>query len=136
MAGPTPMSLGGHAFRALGFSLTDLSRNLQTPWSELEVAARFDALHWTGPKSETVSIRGVLFPEEWGGLSTLERLRSSAAAGSVMSLVTGGGQILGRYVLVSISEDRSFLDARGVPRRDAYTLELKLYTQTGIGRLF
>lgn len=121
------MSLGRFAFQSLGFSFQELTRNLETPWADLEVAGRFDAMHWTGPKSESISIKGCLFPEEWGGLSTLEGLRSAAAAGQPLSLVTGGGQVFGRYVVTGINEDRSYMDARGQPRRNAYTIELRKY---------
>jgi len=128
MPGPTPMALGGHAFHAHGFGFTGLNRQLDTGWAELDVAMRFDALHWTGPKGETVSIKGVLFPQEFGGLDTLESLRRAAQNGEPMQLVSARGQVFGRYVVVSIDEDRSLHDAVGQPMRNAYSLQLKRYT--------
>lgn len=128
MAGPTPMALGPHVFEAHGFGFTDVNRQLDTSWAELDVAMRFDALHWTGPKSETVSIRGVLFPQEFGGLDTLESLRRAAQNGEPMQLVSGRGQVFGRYVVVGIDEDRELHDASGRPLRNAYTLQLRRYT--------
>jgi len=126
--GPTPMALGSYQFAALGFSMQDLSRDLQTPWAEVDVCARFDALHWTGPKSDTVTIKGCLFPEEFGGMGSLDGIKAAARAGRPLMLVTGAGDVGGRFVIFSVSEDWSLIDARGRPRRDAYSITLRRYT--------
>jgi phage protein U len=122
MPGPTPMTLGGIAFQALGFSYNGLKRDLQTPWSALEVCGRMEALHWTGPKAESVTISGVLFPEDWGGLGTLESVRGAATSGSILPLITGDGDVLGNFVIEGVEEDRSAIDAQGQPRKNAYSI--------------
>ncbi len=67
MSGPVTMALGPFMFRSHGFGYTDVSRKLDTTWAEIETAGRLNALQWTGPRSEVVTINGVLFPAEWGG---------------------------------------------------------------------
>jgi phage protein U len=132
--GPTPIALGPYQFQALGFGMTDLNRDLQTPWAEIDVAMRFDALHWTGPKSDSVTIKGVLFPQEFGGLAALNGIAAAARAGRPLTLVTGAGDVGGRFVVVSVSEDWSYIDARGRPRRDAYQIQLRRYAgASGLG---
>lgn len=133
MAGPTPLSLGRYQFQSLGFHMSDLSRDLQTPWSEIEVAMRFDALHWTGPKSDAVTISGVLFPEEFGGLETLNGIASAARSGKPLTLVTGAGDVGGRFVVTGVTEDWGFIDASGRPRRDAYKITLRRYVKNTYG---
>ena len=128
--GPTPIALGAFQFQALGFSLQDLSRNLETPWSEIETAMRLNALHWTGPKADTVTIKGVLFPEEFGGMGSLTGLSAAAKAGVPLMLATGGGDIGGLFVVMGITEDWSFIDAQGSPRRNAYQITLRRYQAT------
>lgn len=125
--GPTPMALGTYAFSALGFGFTGHGRGLETPWAEIDVAARFDSLQWTGPKSETFEIKGVIFEAEFGGQDSLDGLRDAAAAGKPQMLVTRAGKVRGYHVIVSISEDRDFIDASGMARRNAYSIELKRY---------
>lgn len=127
MSGPTPIALGPYQFQALGFHMTDLTRDLQTPWAEIDVAMRFDALHWTGPKSDSVTIKGVLFPEEFGGMAALNGIAASAKAGRPLMLVTGAGDVGGRFVVTALTEDWSFIDAAGRPRRDAYQITLRRY---------
>lgn len=128
--GPTPVALGPYQFQALGFQFTDLSRDLQAPWSEIEVAMRFDALHWTGPKSDSVTIKGVLFPRELGGLGSLNGIAAAARSGQTLMLVTGAGDVGGRFAVVAVTEDWSFIDARGRPHRDAYQITLRRDTRS------
>lgn len=121
------MALGPFVFRALGFSFDRQGRGLETPWAELEVAGRFDALQWTGPKSESFSIKGVIFDPEFGGQETLDGLRGAATAGRPLMLVTRAGRVHGRHVVVSISEDRTYISASGQARLNSYSIELKGY---------
>ena len=122
----TPMALGPFAFTALhGLSYKTVGRELDAGWATVPVAQRLDSLQWTGPKQERITIGGVLFPEEFGGLSQLEGLRDMAASGVAMPLVSLGGEIHGFYALEKVGEDRDFHDGMGMPRRDAYRLELR-----------
>jgi len=122
------MALGPFTFRALGFSFQDIGRDLDTSWAEIEVVDRFNALQWTGPKSDDLTIAGVLFPEEFGGLSQLEGVRKAAIAGIPLMLVTLEGSIKGLHVIQAISEDRSEHTRKALPRRNAYRLQLTRYT--------
>lgn len=133
MAGPTPLALGPHAFEAHGFGLGELGRELDTSWAEVDVAGRMSALHWVGPKSETVRITGVLFPAQWGGLSTLEGLRRDGENGRPLQLVSAAGKVYGRFVVMNVGDDWNFIDHRGVPMRDSYQLTLRRYTGGGSG---
>lgn len=119
------MALGPFAFQAHGFGMTGVQRKLDTAWAELETVGRFNALQWTGPRSESLTISGVLFPLEFGGMATLEGLRLAAKNGVPLMLVSLGGAIFGRHALQSIEEDRSHHDRQGAPRRNAYALELR-----------
>lgn len=131
MSGPTPLTLGPYPFQALGFSYKDLKRKLKTPWSSLEVAGRMEARHWTGPKSDTVTISGVLFPDEWGGQSTLEGVREAAKAGLVLPLITGDGDVLGLFEIEGVDEHWEYATATGQPRKNAYSIELHVIDDFG-----
>ena len=133
----TPMALGPFAFTAMyGLGYKTVGRELDATWATVPVAQRLDSLQWTGPKSDKITVSGVLFPEELGGLGQLEGLRDMARAGVAMPLVSLGGDIYGFYALERISEDRDFHDASGMPRRDAYRLELRRVDDLGGGGIF
>lgn len=135
MSGPVSLALGPFAFEAMGFGYTDTQHRLETPWAALDVVGRLNALQWTGPRGDTITLRGVLFPEAFGGLSTLAGLREAALAGSSQILVSIGGLIHGRFVIEGVGEERGFIDRTGQPRRDAFTIDLRRHADSGGGSL-
>lgn len=130
--GPTVMALGGFTFRALGgLTYNGLTRDLDTSWAEIAVVDGFNAQQWTGPKNDVVTISGVLFPEEFGGMGSLNGIRSAAIAGIPMMLVTAAGSVHGMHTIQGVGEDQTFHDAQGRPRQDAYDIKLKKYSAGG-----
>ena len=128
---PTPMALGPFGFESLTFGFNHIGRGLATPWASIATVGGLDRLQWTGGESDKVSIDGVVFPEEFGGLDSLEGVRSAARAGDVLPLVTLGGNVYGLYVIEGVTEEQTFHDAFGRPRKDVYSIDLKRYTGSG-----
>lgn len=136
MSGPVGMALGPYAFEALGFGYQDISRRIQTPWAESPVAQTLNQLQWTGPTSEEIVIKGVLFNIEFGGQASLDGLIAAAQAGTPLLFVSGGmdeGLIHGFFAIQSIDEDRGYHDRFGRPWRNAYSLTMKRYGQAATG---
>jgi len=119
------MALGPYKFQAHGFGLTGLTRKLDSSWAELETVGRLNALQWTGPRSETITISGVLFPKEFGGETSLEGIRKAARFGLPKMLVTSGGKVYGLQAIQGVEEESGFLDRNGQAGRIAYSIELK-----------
>jgi phage protein U len=129
------MMLGGFAFEALGFGYDTISRSVQTPWADIEVAQSLNALQWTGPTSDEITIKGVLFPYELGGQSSLDGLIALSMSGQPAMFVSGSagsGLIHGKFTIQSVEEDRSFIAADGTPRRNAYSIRMKRYAGSGV----
>lgn len=136
MSGPTAMALGSFAFEAIGFGYDGVSRKVQTPWADIKVAQSLDQQQWLGPTSDEVTIKGVLFPAELGGQSSLDGIIAAAMSGTPLMLVSGDaveGSIHGTFTVQSVDEDRSFHTAFGTPRRNAYTITLKRYGGAAAG---
>jgi phage protein U len=112
-------------FRAHGFGYTGVGRKLDTTWAEIETVGRLNDLQWTGPRTEVVTINGVLFPQEFGGAGTLEGVRLAAKSGMPLMLVSLGGKIFGSHAVQKVDEDRAFHDRYGTPGRNAFTIEVK-----------
>jgi phage protein U len=128
------MMLGPFGSEAIGFGYDGVGRRLQTPWADIAVAQAFNQQQWTGPTSEEVTIKGVLFPEEFGGQSQLDGVIAAAGGGMALMLVSGDaveGIIHGMFTVQSVDEDRSFHTAHGGPRRNAYAITLKRYSGGG-----
>jgi phage protein U len=128
---PVPMALGPFMFESLTFGYDGLQRELDTRWATSQVLGRLDLLQWTGGGGDTVSIQGVQFPEEFGGQFTLEALRGASLAGFVLPLVTLAGNVYGLHVVNSVSEDQSFHDHNGRPRKNVFRISLRQFTGGG-----
>ena len=129
MAGPTVLALGPFQFEALGFSYQGRNRESDMGWAEIDIAGGQSVLQWTGGKSRTETIRGVLF-EEFGGQGALEGLKLASETGQVLPLVDFGGgifNVFGMHVIESVSEDLSFVDRNGVPLKNAYQIKIRAY---------
>ena len=124
---PTPMALGPFGFESLRFGYNGVSRELNTQWADVQTVGGLDQSQWMGGKSDDVRIEGVVFPEEFGALDSLEGVRSAARSGAVLPLVTLGGNVFGMYFIEGVSENQNFHDARGLPRKDVFTIQLRRY---------
>jgi phage protein U len=120
-----PLTLGPYAFNALSFGFTGLSRNLSTRWADIQIAGALNRLQWTGGDGDSVSIEGVIFPEEFGGMETLEGLRAAAVAGLALPLISLAGAVYGMHIIEGVEDDQSYHDANGLPRKNVYRLRLR-----------
>jgi phage protein U len=127
----TPMALGPFGFHALRFGYRGVSRSLTTSWAEIQTVGGLNRLQWIGGEADKVTVEGVVFPEEFGGLESLEGVRSAARDGTVLPLVTLGGNVFGMYAIEGVSEDQRFHDALGLPRMDSYSIELRRFIGNG-----
>lgn len=130
MAGNVAMMLGSFAFEAIGFGFEGIKRRTNTPWVDVPVAQTLNQQQWTGATSDELTISGVIFPLEFGGLSQLEGLRSEAFAGEPLVYVSGDmseGSIHGTYTIQSIDEDGTYYDNRAQARKVKYSIKLKRY---------
>jgi phage protein U len=122
------MMLGPFPFEATGFGYTDVQRRVQTPWADIPVAQDINQQQWTGPTSDELTVRGVLFPAEFP--ASLDGLIAASNAGTPLMFVSGDaveGVIHGMFTIQAIDEDRSNHDRGGRPWRNGYTIALKRY---------
>lgn len=127
----TPMALGPFMFHSLRFGYNGLGRDISTRWASIQTVGGLNRLQWTGGDDDAVVVEGVLFPEEFGGLSSLEGIRGAAQSGLVLPLITLGGNVYGMHVVEMVSEDQSFHDRLGRPRKDVFRIGLKRYAGGG-----
>ena len=136
MSGPVAMSLGAYAFEALGFGYQDISRRVNTQWVDIPVAQSLNQQQWTGPTSEEVTIRGVLFNEEFGGQNSLNGLIASANAGTPLLYISGDateGLIHGMFTIQNTDETGTFYDRFGRAWRNSYSITMKRHGQAAAG---
>ncbi|SOZ37706.1 phage tail protein [Cupriavidus neocaledonicus] len=121
------MQLGSFQFGITTAAYQELSRSTEYRWPSQERYGQREALQFTGPGADTMTLRGVIYPEWRGGRGQVERMRAAAAAGQPQMLVSGQGAIMGRWVVERIEEGQTIFAAGGVPRRQEFTMNLRRF---------
>lgn len=83
----------------------------------------------TGVGRDTVELDGVVFSGQLGvsGPAHLAGLRALAEAGEARILVSGTGEVFGKYVVTALEETRTRVFRDGAARRVAWRLKLARY---------
>lgn len=117
----------GYYFNLDTAAFDELRRQTSFRWSGQERLTRSAAQQAVSLGEEKINIRGAIFPALKGGLGQLQTLRSIGRLLRPLSLISGYGEVLGNWCLISIDEEQSHLLAGGIPRKQAFTLEFVSY---------
>jgi len=121
------MQLGFFQFSIDNAAYQELSRSAEYRWAEQERIGASDALQFTGYRSEEIELRGVIFPEYKGGTGQVSRMRTQAALGFPLPLISGGGGVFGLWVIVAVREGQRIFAGGGTPRRQDFEIRLKRF---------
>lgn len=121
------MRLGSFSFGISTAAYQQLTSSTEYKWPSQERFGKPDALQYTGPGQETKTLSGVVFTEYRGGTGQIEILRAVAAQGRPQMLISGTGSILGQWVVEMVEETQSVFAAKGIPRRQEFTVQLRKY---------
>lgn len=131
------MQLGSFQFCIATAAYNDLTRRTQFRWPSQERFGKLAALQFTGPGEDSMTLAGIIYPEYVGSQFMLARMRALAGRGRPLPLISGAGATMGRWVIESVEEKQATFAMEGMPRRQDFTLQLKLFDvrqaeQTGI----
>ncbi len=123
------LSLGDFQFSVDSAAYDRLTIKAEYPWSKAERLGSVPQLQAVGKEHRTISISGAVFPSYNNvGDYQIESIRELAAKMTPQILVAGDGKNLGKWCVISISEDDSCFFEQGTPRKQSYTLELERYS--------
>ncbi|MEX5340458.1 phage tail protein [Pseudomonas sp. I2] len=105
----------------------ELRRQASFRWAGQERLRRTVAQQAVSLGEEKITLKGVIFPGYKGGIGQLNTLRSIGRSLQPLNLVTGYGEVLGDWCLLSVEEEQSNLLAGGIPRKQAFSLEFVSY---------
>lgn len=123
----TMMRLGSFSFSINTAAYQDLKRATEYKWAAQERFGQLDALQFTGPGEDSITLEGVILPAYRGGTGQVESLRALAATGQPQMLISGLGAMHGRWVIESVGEGQGVFAAAGIPRRQEFTLKLRKF---------
>ena len=124
---PTLLMLGGFKFSLNTAVFSEVQRSTAYSWPAQQRVGNFDALQFTGPGEDRITLPGVIYPDFRGGTGQLDELREVASAGRPLRLVTSTGAILGVWVIESIEETQSAFKPDGGPRKQEFNLRLRKF---------
>ncbi|ASX25860.1 phage tail protein [Candidatus Williamhamiltonella defendens] len=119
------LMLGEYRFRLDTAAYQSKTRSTSYCWGKQARLTTEPAWQYIGPGDDSLSIQGVIFPHDKGGLGQMDSLRQEAEKGESLLLLEGSGKVLGRWVIESISENQSIFFKDGTPRRIGFTLQLR-----------
>lgn len=139
--------LGGFVFSTKTAPYDSSSRQTQWRWSAQERIGREPALQFLGKGEDSMSLRGLLYPElalargtsgALGELANAENagkgvhnqiplMREVADRGEPLLMIDSKGKNLGYWVIESVDEKKDELFDNGTPRRMEFDIKLKFY---------
>lgn len=118
-------ALGPVTFEVAPVNITDVDRETQGSYVEKPVVGRRPPLEFVGDGPETVRLTVKLFPQKFGGLSSLSSFDTMRKSGTPFVLARGDGANLGWFVVEKASERSTYLDRSGVGKVIEVGLDLK-----------
>jgi phage protein U len=130
------LSIGPLVFDIAPFNAREISHQAAEDFARHDVIGAMRPHEHVGPGDESWSISAVLFPEKFGGLSSLDVLHALRKAAVPQLMVRGDGAALGFVLVTAVSETSIYLDAGGVGRMIEVEITLEASAQPSAAILF
>lgn len=110
------MMIGPVRLKVAPFNVTAYSQARETGYVAKPVLGGLEPLEYVGEGRLSVNVTGKLYPEKFGGLSSLQILELARASGTPQWLMRADGGMMGWVAIEAVTEQSSYLDRRGVGR--------------------
>ncbi len=127
------LQIGRVAFETSGPHYDKLSHHLKATWARQKRFGRRDALQFTGLAEEPVDVSGTIYPDYYGGFSSLASLR--AMMSKPQMVVSGAGDVMGLWVILEVGSEQTYQDPAGRPRKVTFSVKLDRYGEDGASGL-
>ena len=81
----------------------------------------------TGIAPETIDLEGVIYPHYKGGLHHIQNMRNQANRMQPLTMVSGNGDVLGRWVIKQVEETSSNFTSNGKAQKLTFRLQLEKF---------
>ncbi|ENQ8613714.1 phage tail protein [Vibrio fluvialis] len=122
------LSLGSFKFHIAAAAYNELVKQWEWHWQAQSRVGQSDLLQYTGKGADKLTLNGqvaTLFREV--GTRQIEKLADLGNQATPLLLVSGLGDVLGYWVMTSLSETDTRFVKGGLPRAQTFTMELKFY---------
>lgn len=130
------LSLGPHVFEIAPLNFQQIVRTTEAKWPAIARFGTYPARQFTGFGEDTITISGLLFPDEMGGRSEYEAIRLTQRAARPVPMMGWGGQgmsalLFGLVVIVTVSDQQTSINRDGQGRRLAYDVDVAPFHGAG-----
>ncbi len=129
---PTLLMIGGFKFSLNTAVFQEKRRSTSYRWPAQERTGQLDALQFTGPGEDRITLPGIVYPEFKGGTDQVDSLRKIAAQGKPLRLISATGVMLGVWVIENIEDVATFFKPDGTPRRQDFTVTIRKYSDADV----
>lgn len=135
------LALGPHVFETEGLNFTELERRLRASIGRVPRLGQRAARQFSGIEEETITIRGLIFDEQFGGRGDYEAIASTLERGEPVVMIGTGvarrGRVFGLVYVVEVSDTQTHINPLGGGRKLAFDVVVEPYEgRAGAGGLF
>lgn len=123
------IAIGMFVFGMDRLSYEELERRTDWRWASTPRYGARDALQFTGPGNDDITLNGMLVPEIAGSYSDLDTLRVMGDSGEVQDVVLGNGKVLGKFVIAAIDDRQRNILMGGAARTVDFSVDLKRHPE-------
>lgn len=120
------MAIGPHIFRVVGLNGQEIETTTEAIWAEVPRFGATDGAQYHGMRRPEMQVRGVLYPDQIGGLPDYEAMRLTQGRGVPLPLIRMGRGFIGLVMGMVTIERVSDLQSYG-GKKIAFTVECKGY---------
>jgi uncharacterized protein len=119
------LQLGEVAFSVSGPHYDKLKSSFKAHWARHKRFGRRDALQATGIGEDDVHVSGTIYLDYYPGFGDLAVFRRMSQTPQM--LVSGAGDVFGRWCILGVSNEQTLQDKDGVPGKVTFELHLSCY---------
>lgn len=119
--------LGDYSFTISDLAYQSLNKSYAWRWDAINVIGGRQALQYSGQGDETITLSGVAYPVH-NTMDPQDRLIAEANKKEPLIMVSAAGEVLGKYVIESISFNESNFHVSGVPHHVDFTIGIRRHS--------
>ena len=119
------MSWGEFVFQSNTAPYQSLGRNRNYRFEKTERFNSRAAYQFTGIGDDIINLSGVVYGGQIGSYQSLDEIDQTARKGDSETLIDGGGNIIGEYVLLSFETTSTEFFNNGKPRKVEFSMTLE-----------
>jgi phage protein U len=130
------MVLGPVQFQVIPFNTHAYGHGHEAGFAEKPVLGVRPPLEYVGEGPESWTIKGKIYPGKFGGMDELKLLYDARLSGRPQYLMRGDGVLMGWVVILSVSENSTYLDKDGVGKVIEFDIKVKRTDKPSAGQYF